>query len=449
MKQQRILVVDDEDTQRETLAGYLQKQGFRILQAGDGTRGLALLQEQAVDAVISDIRMPGMDGLEFLRRVKALNPEVSVILMTAFGSVEDAVTAMKQGAEDYLQKPLDLDQVDIVIHRVLENRLLRTENRRLKEALRSRYQFAGIVSASASMERAVNLAARTADSRATVLIRGESGTGKEVLARTIHLAGARKDAPFVPLNVAALPESLVESELFGHEKGAFTGADRQRPGRLEQADGGTLFIDEIGDIPQAGQVKLLRVLQERCFQRIGGTETLSVDVRILAATHQDLEGLIKAGRFREDLFFRINVISIRIPPLRERREDIPHLADHFLRKYAGEEGKDIRSLSREALDVLMKYDYPGNVRELENLIQRAVVLCRGDLITVEDLSLPRKESRMKEGEARTLADRVAHLEKKLIMEALGKSGGNQSGAARALGLTERNLRYKMKKYGMK
>ena len=451
MKDATLLVVDDEAAQLGTLAGYLKKQGFRVRQAGSGEAGLEIIREEAVDLVLTDMRMPGMTGIQLLKSAKALNPEISVVMMTAYGSVEDAVAAMKEGAEDYLQKPIDLDELDLIVAKVLERGRLISENRMLKEALLSRYDFNQLVSGSGAMDEVLNTAGRAAQSRATVLLRGESGTGKEVLARAIHLASPRKENPFVAVNVAAVPENLVESEFFGHEKGAFTGADRQRKGRFEAADGGTLFIDEIGDIPVSIQVKLLRVLQERRFERVGGSETLSVDVRVIAATNQDLESMIREGRFREDLFYRLNVVCIRIPPLHDRREEIPLLVDHFLRKFAEEEGRDSLAVSKEAMDTLMKYGYPGNVRELENIIQRAVVLARQDTITTADLP-PHVAGLEEEGTLQdegSLTERVEALERHLIRDALSKSGGNQSEAARVLGLTERNLRYKMKKYGMK
>jgi len=447
-----ILVVDDEAAQRETLAGYLRKKGFTVHTAADAHRALERVRGTVVDAVLTDMRMPGQSGLDLLKEVKRLHPGIAVVMMTAFGSVDDAVTAMKFGAEDYIQKPIDLDHLDIVIAKLMARRQVLTENRMLRETLKTRFEFKQVISASQGMETVLNLAGRAAQSRASVLLRGESGTGKEVVARAIHVSGPREAGPFVAVNMAAVPESLLESEFFGHEKGAFTGADRQRRGRFELAHGGTLFIDEVGDLPLSSQVKLLRVLQERAFERVGGSETVQVDVRIIAATSRDLDAMIVAGRFREDLFYRLNVICIPIPPLRERREDIPFLIDHFLHRYSTEEGKAVDSVSREVMDLLMKHDYPGNVRQLENLMQRGVVMARGNAVTTADLppgfgTLPHESS--DEVESGALNARVAALEQLMIRHALAESGGNQSQAARRLSITERNLRYKMKKYGMK
>jgi len=448
MNDQTILVVDDEEAQRETLSGYLKKKNYRIFQADNGEKGVSIIEKHQVDMVLTDMRMPGISGIELLKKIKSLNPEISVVVMTAYGSIDDATEAMKSGAEDYIQKPIDLDHLDLIIKRVFERRQLVSENRALKQALHSKYDFKHLISGSAKMENVLSMASRAAQSKAAVLLRGESGTGKEVLARAIHLASPRADKPFVPVNVAAVTETLIESEFFGHEKGAFTGADRQRKGRFEMADQGTLFIDEIGDIPVTSQVKLLRVLQEQAFERVGGSQTINVDVRVISATHQNLEEMIKNGKFREDLFYRLNVVTINIPPLRERREEIPLFIDYFLRRFSQQEGKETNSISKEAMDLLIKYNYPGNVRELENIVQRAVVMARSDIITTDDLPPQIRSAEQKEA-CSTMTECVAALEKRLITEALKTSGGNQTQAARSLGLTERNLRYKMKKYGMK
>jgi two-component system NtrC family response regulator len=447
MSERLIVVVDDEETQRKVLAGFLKKRGFGVETAGSAEEALRLVASRCVDLVLTDLRMPGRDGLSLLDGVLKLNPEVPVVLMTAFGTVQSAVDAMKRGAADYLTKPVDLDELEVVVGRVLERRALESENEALREQLQERYRLEGLETVSPRMAQAINLVARAATSRATVLLRGESGTGKELLARAVHLASPRHARAFVAVNVGALPETLVESELFGHERGAFTGADKERRGRFELADGGTLFLDEIGDLPRGAQAKLLRALQEQAFERVGGSRTLHVDVRVIAATHRDLEAMMRAGEFREDLYYRLNVVSVELPPLRERREDIPLLADHFLRRFAGE--GQARSLSREALDLLLKHDYPGNVRELQNIVHRAVVLSRGPLVESQDLPLHLATLRPEgAAEPRGFVERVGFFERALIVEALGRADGVQTRAARLLGMSERHLRYKLHKYGL-
>ena len=358
----RILVVDDEATQRELIGGFLKKQGHGVLLAAGGAEALARVRETQVDLVLSDFKMPGMSGVDLLQGVKAVNPEIPFILMTAYGTVETAVQAMKDGAADYLTKPLDLEELLLRIGRVSEQMRLQTAVRDLQAHLVERHRLEGIIGESGRMQEVLARVKQVAPSDATVLIRGESGTGKELIARAIHFNSPRAKGPLVSLNCAALPEHLLESELFGHEKGAFTGALGQRQGRFELADGGSIFLDEIGDLSPALQVKLLRVLQERRFERLGGTRTVSVDVRIVAATHRDLEGAIKTGAFREDLYYRLNVVTIQIPPLRERREDIPPLLEHFLRTFAQKDKREVTGLTAAARDALMRYDYPGNVR---------------------------------------------------------------------------------------
>jgi Nif-specific regulatory protein len=451
-----ILVIEDETAQLQVLTGFLEKQRFDVIGSPSGAEGIEIARERNIDLVLTDYRMPDKDGLEVLREIKNINPEIVVILMTAYGTEEIAVQAMKEGAFDYLTKPiLNLDELEIIVRKALERKQLVSENVELRRQLEGRYQFHEIVSGSAEMEEVINTAGRAARSKATVLVRGESGTGKELIARAIHYTSPRKDSPFVAVNCAALSQNLLESELFGHEKGAFTGADKQRRGRFEQADGGTIFIDEVGDIPLSTQVKLLRVLQEREFQRVGGNETIKVDVRVIAATNKDLEEMVEDDEFREDLFYRLNVISIRIPPLRERRGDISPLISHFISRYAVENDKEIDGVSKEAMDVLMKYDYPGNVRELENAIERAVVMARGTIVAAEDLPVhirstrSESESSYSNTESRSLPEMVENLERHLIADALAESDGNQSKAAGLLGISERNLRYKLKKYNMK
>jgi two-component system NtrC family response regulator len=444
-----VLVVDDEEAQRKVLAGFLRKKGFEVITAGDADEGLESASARTVDLVLTDLRMPGGGGLDLLRGLRALNPEIPVIVMTAYGTVASAVEAMKQGAADYLSKPVDLDELELLVTRTLERRALESENRELRQQLEERHRLEGLETANTRMAQAINMAARAAGSRATILIRGESGTGKELLARAIHSSSPRARRPLVAVNVAALPETLLESEMFGHERGAFTGADRQHRGRFEQADGGTLFLDEIGDLPKGVQAKLLRALQEQRFERLGATGSIQVDVRVVAATSRDLEAMVRASEFREDLFYRLNVVSIEIPPLRERREDIPGLVDRFLRRFGAEAGSTVEGVSREAMDRLVKHDYPGNVRELENLIHRAVVLARGPQITTTDLPLHLTglppEVEVDQG---SLVEHLAAIERGLILQALEDADGVQTRAARALGISERHLRYRLRKYGL-
>ncbi|MFH1571664.1 MAG: sigma-54 dependent transcriptional regulator [Gemmatimonadota bacterium] len=450
-----LLVIEDEEAQREALAGYLRKRGFHVHTADSGRAGMALVESERVDLILTDYRMPDMDGLAVLTAARALNPEIEVVLLTAYGSVTGAVDAMRQGAFHYLEKPVDLDTLEAVIERALERRHLVSENRLLRARLaEDGARFAGVIALDPAMEEALNVAARAAPSRASILILGESGTGKELVARAVHAASPRRSGPFVAVNCAALSESLMESELFGHEKGAFTGAARQHKGRFEQADGGSLFIDEVGEIPPAAQVKLLRVLQERTFERVGGSEPVPVDVRVIAATNRDLRQMVRDGTFREDLYFRLNVVAVSLPPLRHRRRDIPALIDHFVAHYSEQNGKEMTGVSREAMDLLMRYRYPGNVRELQNAIERAVVMARDPVISTRDLpaelaAAPEAEDAAGAAEMRGLPDQVEALERQAIRAALDAAEGVQSRAAERLGITERNLRYKLKKYGYK
>jgi two-component system NtrC family response regulator len=443
----RILFVDDEVTQRELVCGFLKKQGFEVIEAGDGEQALELFRREPVELVLTDQKMPNFSGLQLLKAVRAINPEIDVIVMTAYGNVESAVEAMKAGAADYLAKPLNLDELMHKIRLIRERRRLYSENRELRRALENRHRIEGIIGESGQMLEVISLVGRVAPSEATVLIRGESGTGKELIAKAIHYASPRASAPLIRVNCAALPENLLESELFGHEKGSFTGAIATRKGRFELADGGTLFLDEIGDLPPHLQAKLLRVLQEREFERVGSSQPIKVNVRILSATHRDLESLMRAGQFREDLYYRLNVVTILLPPLRERRQDLPALMDHFLKVFAEKNGKAIRGFSGEARAALLRYDYPGNVRELENLIERAVVLTRDDVVTRGDLPLSLDEPEPQSDAQKHLTAAVEGLERRMIKEALTRAGGVQTHAAEFLGITERALRYKLKKYG--
>lgn len=454
MKPFSILVVDDEKIQRESLAGFLAKRGFQVFKSENVEQALDLVRQNTIDLILTDVKMSGASGYDLLQAVKELNPQITVIIMTAYGNVEEAVAAMKNGAFDYLTKPLDLDEVELLINRAFQLKQLTEENEQLRQKLSEKHRFTNIISTSPLMEEALNLAARAANSRATVLIEGESGTGKELIARAIHYASPRRDKPLVVVNCAAISENLIESELFGHEKGAFTGAIQTRAGRVEEADGGTLFLDEVGDIPLSVQVKLLRFLQFGEFQRVGSNQQRKVNVRLIAATNRNLLQMIKDNKFREDFYYRLNVVNIKVPPLRKRKEDIPLLVDHFIKKYAAENGKIIKGISRKAMDLLMKYDYPGNVRELENMMEHAVVLSRTEIIDVEDL--PMQMQTLKTSDATPPLDyypgkfrqKIEAFEKDLILDALQKADYNQSEAARQLGLSERNLRYKMAKYGI-
>ncbi|MCB9209244.1 MAG: sigma-54-dependent Fis family transcriptional regulator [Ignavibacteriales bacterium] len=445
MEKLSILIIDDEESQLQSLKSFLTRRDYEVTTASNGEDGFDVLSSKFIDVVLTDYRMPNWDGFTVLKKVKEFNPEIDVVVMTAYGSVEDAVDIMKAGAYDYLSKPIDLDELENLLNRIREKRFLVSENKLLKEQLNEKFKFDSIISESSIMEEVLNTAGRVANSKTSVLIRGESGTGKELIARAIHHASPRKDKPFVTVNISSLAENLLESELFGHEKGAFTGATNQRIGRFEEADGGTLFIDEVGDIPLQAQVKLLRAIQFGEIQKLGGNSTIKVDVRIITATHRDLESMIKNGEFREDLFYRLNVVSIHLPSLRQRKSDIPILVDHLIKKHAEINQKIISSISSEAMDQLMKYQYPGNIRELENIIERAVVLCRGDLITKSDLPAQiGKISEKKIFDPTDLEDgyeeKVRSFEKEIIFEALSRTNGNKSAAARILNITERHLR---------
>jgi two-component system NtrC family response regulator len=444
----RILVVDDEPAQRALVAGFLARHGFEVTQAADGGAALARFRQEPFELVLTDQKMPDLSGLQVLEAVRAITPETAVIVMTAYGTIETAVEAIKAGAADYLTKPLNLDELLHRIHQVRERQRLVSENRELREALAERHRVEGIIGDSGPMQEALSLVRRVAPSDATVLIRGESGTGKELIAKAIHYASPRASGPLVKVNCAALAESLLEAELFGHEKGAFTGAIATRKGRFELADGGSLFLDEIGDLPAHMQVKLLRALQEREFERVGSSRPIAVNVRLLAATHRDLEALVREGRFREDLYYRINVVTIALPPLRERREDLPLLIDHFVRAFAAKNAKRIQGLTRDAREILLRYDYPGNVRELENLIERAVVLTRDEVIGAGDLPLTLHDPAPEPAAGSGLEAAVEGLERRMIQEALGRAAGVQTRAAETLGISERVLRYKLKKYGL-
>ena len=450
-----LLIVDDEKAQRQVLLGDLKSRGYKVLEADSAETALDIVRKNLIDVILTDLKMPGASGIDLLTNLKEINPEISVVIMTAYASVETAVQALKNGAYDFITKPYNLDEIELVIKRIIEKNNLRSELKFLKEQLESSNKLEGVITNSFKMKRIIDVASRVAASKASVLILGESGTGKEVLARAIHYASKRKDKLFVPVNCAALNENLLESELFGHEKGAFTGAEKMHKGRFEIADEGTIFLDEIGDLPMHLQVKLLRVLQEGQFERVGGANTIKVDVRVISATNKNIEDLIKEGKFREDLFYRLNVVNIQLPPLRERKEDISILISEFLKKYLKETDKTNLEFSKEALDLLMKYNYPGNIRELENIVHHSIVLSRNEIISTEDLPIGIKtpgsekdlDSCFEEGTS--LTDKVELLERTLITSALKKTSGNQTAAAKLLGISERNLRYRLEKWGVK
>jgi len=454
MEKAKLLIAEDEKTQRDLLEGFLKKEGFSVEAVANGREALQMLEADFFDLALLDYKMPELDGLQALREIRKLYPDFPVVMMTAYGTVETAVASMKEGALDYLTKPIDLDELLLMLQKVIERSTLIRENKELRTQLQDRYQFTNIVYGSSVMEEVMGLVARVAPSQATVLIRGESGTGKELVANAIHYASPRSQKPLVKVSCAAIPETLLESELFGHEKGAFTGATQRRIGRFEEADGGSIFLDEIGDLSPSTQVKLLRVLQEKEFQRLGSNLSLKTDVRVIAATHRNLEEAIQKELFRQDLYYRLNVISIALPPLRERREDISLLIDHFLKKYSVENQKSISDISKEARALLLRYPYPGNVREIENLIERAVILCRGEMITTQDLPFHLREEKSEtlwqsSEKQKSLPESLEEIERDSILKALHQHQGVQTKAAESLGISERVLRYKIKKYGIK
>ena len=451
----KILVVEDEEKMQRVLEIHLQGAGYEVVQATTAEQAIVLLRSTndgtpPFSLALTDLRLPGMDGLELLQRMGKETPSLPVIVMTAFGTVETAVEAMKAGASDYVLKPFSLEDLMITIEKVLELHALRHENRRLKAELGRRYDFNEIIGHSSKMADVFDAAQKVAPTRSTVLLGGESGTGKGLLARAIHHNSPRSDGLFVKINCSALPENLMEAELFGYEKGAFTGASQSHAGKFEQADGGTVFLDEIGDVPLPVQVKLLRVLQEREFERLGGKKTIHIDVRIVAATNQDLRAALEQRTFREDLYYRLNVVPINLPPLRERKEDIPHLVEHFLNKFAADSGDGTRALSPKALDKMCSYHWPGNVRELENIIERSLVLSSNDVIQPDDIQLDFQARPAQEGEVPFVPDGMTldEYEQALIREALRRADDNKSQAARLLGLTRNALRYRLSQMGV-
>jgi len=440
-----VLVVDDEQANLVSLRKTLEREGLSVLTAGDGDEGLAQVREHRVDVVLTDLKMPGMDGVELLRSVKALAPDTEVILMTAFGTVETAVAAMKEGAHDFVTKPFKRMLILKTVRLALEKQSLIRENRSLRAQLMAERKDRGIIGSSLALRRTLEVVRQAAPSSATVVLQGESGTGKELLARALHEHSPRADGPFIAVNLAALPETIVEGELFGAEKGAYTGAVSRREGRFELAHGGTLFLDEIAEVPAQVQVKLLRVLQEGEFERLGGASPIRVDVRIVAATNRDLTEEVREGRFRQDLFYRVSVITVDVPPLRERREDIPLLATHFLQVYAEENDRPRLSLTPEAMEVLETYDWPGNVRELQGVVERAVVLTRGKVIEPADLPASVRAGGEADGNQITvqLGTPLEEVERRVIRETLRMTKGNKQLASRLLGIATRTIYRKL------
>ncbi|NOZ12054.1 MAG: sigma-54-dependent Fis family transcriptional regulator [Acidobacteria bacterium] len=445
----RILVVDDEASQRSVLSRFLESEGYAVDQAESAEDALVQLENESVDLIISDMKMNGMSGLEFLKQVRERDPLIPFLMITAFSNVSDAVDVLKSGASDYLIKPVNLSELAIRLKKELDRKVIMEENRNLRDEVLTYTTGETIITRNPKMNEILNIAARAARTDVPVLILGESGTGKELLARTIHSLSPRRQKPFVPVNCASLNAGVLESELFGHEKGAFTGASSVRAGRFETASGGSLFLDEIGDIPVDVQVKLLRVLQEKEIERVGGNTRIPVDFRLICATNRNLEEAMESGRFREDLFYRINVVTLNIPPLRERKEDLPGLIEHFLETWARQYGIPVKGFSPQAYRKLLRYNYPGNIRELNNIIQRAVVLARGDTIDNLELEAPETDSDSYDYFQGTLTEAVVNLERDMIKRALEEFAGIQLRAAKALGISERNLRYKMEKYGIR
>ena len=447
----RILVVEDEEKLRRVIELQLASSGFDVDKAATAEEGLKIVDR--ADLILTDLRLPGMDGVQLLSLIRRQNANVPVVIMTAYGSVETAVESMKAGATDFLLKPFSLDHLMQVVYKALEMRALRDENRQLKEELGRRYEYDNIIGRSEAMQEIFATIERVAPTRATVLLAGESGVGKDLIARAIHFHSPRRDRPLVKINCSALPENLMESELFGYEKGAFTGAVGSKPGKFEQADTGTVFLDEIGDVPAAVQVKLLRILQEREFERLGSNVTRHIDVRVIAATNQDLRAALEQGTFREDLYYRLNVVPMNIPPLRERKQDIPFLANHFLRKLAPDSDHVVEGISDAAMEKLVGYHWPGNVRELENVIERALILCRGNQLEADDIKLemaPRSRPAGDSNQHHFLPEGLTldQYEQELIKEALRRADGNKSQAARLLGLTRNALRYRLTQMGL-
>ena len=448
MPKERILVVDDEQNARSALRTILSEEGYEIREATNGEEALSLLTEFAPDLILCDVRMPKMDGLTLLHTAKEQGADGVFVMMTAFAAVETAVEAMRAGAETYLVKPLDANAVIVFIEKALEKRRLVRDARQLRERVRERYRLDGMVGEAPEMQAVYEVIRQAASTKATVLVLGESGTGKELIAQALHEQSSRKDKPFIKVACAALSETLLESELFGHEKGSFTGAAGRREGRFELADGGTLFLDEIGEMPPSMQVKLLRALQQREFERVGGTQTIKVDVRVVAATNRDLAAEVKEGRFREDLYYRLNVVSVTLPPLRRRKGDIPALVSLFVEKYGKSYGKELKGLAPGTMNALLAHDWPGNVRELENAIERAVVLAKGTDLTADDLPPSLRGPRPTTRDASSLIPgaTLKQIEREAILRTLELVGGSTTKAGEMLGISVRKIQYRLKEF---
>jgi len=443
MKQVKILVVDDEAIVRESLSDWLKDVGYQVITAENGHKALEMIEKEKPGIMIADLVMPAMDGIELMKRAKTQQPKIEVIIITAYASIPTAITAMKEGAYDYIEKPFCPERAELLVKKLAEHQELVEENLSLRQRLEDRYRFENIIAKSSKMQRVIEVIKVVAKSNATILITGESGTGKELVARAIHSQSNLRNKSFVAVSCAALPESLLESELFGHEKGSFTGAYAQKKGKFEFANGGTLFLDEVGEMSANIQVHLLRVLEEKEFTRVGGNEPIRVDVRVLSATNKDLRKAIEKQEFREDLYYRLNVVNIELPPLRERKEDVPLLAEHFLNKFAMENQKEITGFSPEAMELVLDYDWPGNVRELENAIERAVILAKDSIIIIADLP---KEN-LSVAYSTTPRKNLKEVEKGHILDILRETGENYSEAARILGISRMTLYNKAKEYG--
>ena len=444
MKKVKILVVDDETIVRESLCDWLEDVGYQVFTAENGPKALEIIKKEQPGIAITDLMMPGMDGIELMRRAKEIQPNIEVVIITAYGSIPTAIAAMKEGAYDYIEKPFCPERAELLVKKLAEHQELVEENLSLRQRLKDQYRFENIIAKSSKMQRIIEIIKTISKSNATVLITGESGTGKELVARAIHSQSHRRSKSFVAISCAALPESLLESELFGHEKGSFTGAYSQKKGKFEFANGGTLFLDEIGEMSTNIQVHLLRVLEEKEFTRVGGNELIKVDVRVVSATNKDLKMAIEKGEFREDLYYRLNVVAIELPPLRERKEDIPLFSQHFLHKFAQENQKEVTEFSPEAMEFLLNYDWPGNVRELENAIERAVILAKDSLITIPDLP----HENMSPTRLVVAGKELREVEKNHILNVLSQTGGNYSEAARILGITRMTLYNRARDYGL-